>query len=86
MFERDLVLPLNQIEIAERVTRGRDAALIVGLRVKIQSGLQIIQRLIGMSLLEQTAAGGECRRLDLLEAERVRRKSAHQPAVSATGA
>ena len=61
MFQRDFVLPLNQIEIAERVTRGGDAALIVCLRVQRQSGLQMIQSLIGVALLEQTAAGGEGR-------------------------
>ncbi len=61
MFERNFVLALKQIEIAERVTRGRDAALIVCLRVQSQSGLQMIQSLIGMSLLEQTAAGGKGR-------------------------
>ena len=61
MFERHFVLPLNQIEIAERVTRGRDAALIVCLCVQRQSGLQMIQSLIGMSLLEQTAASGQRR-------------------------
>ena len=55
MIDGNFVLALDQVEIAECVLRRGNSARILGLSEKIQSSLEIAERLIGMALLEQRA-------------------------------
>ena len=62
MIERDLVLALDHVEVAERIFRGSNSARVVCLRKRIQRRFKQRQRLICMTLFEQSAAARERRR------------------------
>ena len=52
MIERDFVLALDHIEIAERILRGSDTACVICLSERIQRRFQQRQGLISMTLFE----------------------------------
>ena len=52
MIERDLVLPLPQIKIAQLVVSGGDASVAFGCGIQPERSFQISERLICLSTLE----------------------------------
>ena len=59
VFERDPILALKEVKVAERVACCRDSSLIVGLGVETQRVLQITERLVGMPLFQECSAATE---------------------------
>src|SRR3989441_3140177 len=59
MIERDFVLALDHVEVAKRILRGSNATGIVRLSELVESSFQVSKGLIGMTLLEQSAAAAQ---------------------------
>src|SRR6185295_19774505 len=56
MIERDLILPLSHIKIAQLIMSGRHTTVVFGRGVKIERIAQLYERLIRLPALEQTSA------------------------------